>query len=153
MLCDDSKAASAVKEAMLRAAAKRESYRLGSSVLTWLFRIFYHVCLERYPRVKEDRKPEAGLPEEIVAGAFDRLDPEHRAMVIMQKYHSLSYNNIADVVGRKPSWVKWQMKIAYDLLGLEFQRIRNSGAGKAVKTLPRKKKAKKSPAEKPAGGK
>ena len=150
MLRGDAAAASAVKEAMLRAAAKRDSYRPGSSVLTWLFRIFYHVCLERFTRVKENRNPEAGLP---VARAFDRLDPEHRAMVIMQEYHSLSYNNIADVLGRKPSWVKWQMKIAYDLLGVELQKTGKSQAGIAGKTVLRKRKPKKPDAETPAGGK
>ena len=73
-------------------------------------------------------------------------------MVIMQKYHSLSYNNIADVLGRKPSWVKWQMKIAYDLLGVELQRTGNSAAGKTDKAAPRKKMAKRPPAAKMGGG-
>ncbi len=152
MLCDDAAASSAVKECLLRAAAKRDSYRIGSSVLTWLFRIFYHVCLDRFPRSKAIRNLAARLPEEYVVRAFDRLDPEHRAMVIMQKYHSLSYNNIADVVGKKPSWVKWQMKVAYDLLGLELQSSRSSSSGKTGKTAPRKRKARKSSAAKAGGG-
>ncbi len=151
MLGDDVSSASAVKECLLRAAAKRDSYRKGSSVLTWLFRIFYHVCLERFSRGKASRNPAARLPVEFVVQAFDRLNPEHRALVVMQKYHNLSYNNIADVIGKKPSWVKWQMKVAYDLLGLELQNCRKAAPGKADNSEPRKRKAKKVPAAK-AGG-
>ena len=152
MLRDDAAAASAVKESLLRAAAKRDSYRSGSSVLTWLFRIFYQVCLERFPRGKDSLSPEGGVPKKAVVRAFERLDAEHRAMVIMQKYHSLSYNNIADVMGRKPSWVKWQMKVAYDILGLELQNSRKPAAEKVERPASPKKKAGKPPAVKSGGG-
>ena len=157
MLPDESQAASALKEAMLRVASKRDSYRRGTNVLTWLFRNLCHVCFEHLSRRKAAgaavrAKPDQ--PEQAENGvrqAFEKLDQERRAMVIMQKYHGLSYNNIADVLGRKPSWVKWQMKLSYDLLGSELEKHLKPAAQKPGKPVPAKRKKRTSPG-KPAGG-
>ena len=141
MLRDDEKAKDAVQEAFLRVISRRDTFKKGKRVSPWLFRIVANVCIDELRKNKfkgemtteemhaVSASPENGPAketeklelEQAVKRAFDKLDPEHKAIVIMQKYHGMNYGDIADSMEKKSSWVKWHIKLAYDALAKELK--------------------------------
>jgi len=130
------------QEVFLRVYRSRETYEPTAKFTTWLFRIATHVALNSI----RDRKKEKGhesLDEEMLDGterqvadrqptveqemvhevklrevrqAIEALPAKQRAAVLMHKYESLDYAQIAGVLGCSESAIKSLLFRAYETL-------------------------------------
>ena len=130
------------QEVFLRVYRSRETYEPTAKFTTWLFRIATHVALNSIrDRKKEkghesldeemldgterqvaDRQPtvEQGMVHEVklreVRQAIEALPAKQRAAVLMHKYESLDYAQIAGVLGCSESAIKSLLFRAYETL-------------------------------------
>ena len=130
------------QEVFLRVYRSRETYEPTAKFTTWLFRIATHVALNSI----RDRKKEKGhesLDEEMLDGterqvadrqptveqemvhevklrevrqAIEALPAKQRAAVLMHKYESLDYAQIAKVLSCSESAIKSLLFRAYETL-------------------------------------
>lgn len=100
------------QETFLTAFRKASSFRGEGSVRSWLFRIAVRQAQDELR--KRRRKSEVELEEETaspaaphagleagwdVSAALSKLNPEHRAALIMREVEGMSYREIADAMG------------------------------------------------------
>jgi RNA polymerase sigma-70 factor, ECF subfamily len=130
------------QEVFLRVYRSRETYEPTAKFTTWLFRIATHVALnsirdrkkekghesldeemldgterqvaERQPTVEQEMVHEVKLRE--VRQAIEALPAKQRAAVLMHKYESLDYAQIAGVLGCSESAIKSLLFRAYETL-------------------------------------
>jgi RNA polymerase sigma-70 factor, ECF subfamily len=112
------------QEIFLRAYKGLRSFRGGSSVSTWLYRIGINVCLNR-ASVRQpasepiDARPHVDLRTESPADRLLRderaervrkaivaLPPKQRAALVLRVYHEISYKEIAALLGSTVGTVK-----------------------------------------------
>ena len=127
MLGNDADARDATQEAYVAAWRELPSLRDHGSFDAWLQRIVVNTCrtfLRRRMRVREvslesvvDRQ-EDGTPAdhladvEVVSRAFDRLDPDKRAILVLHYIEHESVAAIAAALGLASGTVKWRLSEA-----------------------------------------
>ncbi len=126
MVRDDETARDLAQETFVRAYVKLSSFEGGSAFGTWLYAIAVNkVRGEMRKRAALKRSDPASLdalresadvePADAAPGAaervataeqcarlraeLDRLDPEHREVVVLREFEDLSYEEIAEIVG------------------------------------------------------
>jgi RNA polymerase sigma-70 factor (ECF subfamily) len=113
MLGDPHAAADATQETFLRVLRYGSSFGGRSSFRTWLLQVARNVCLDhiderRRRREGDDAIPpvEAAGPEAIadprlrlVRAAVDALPPTRRDVLVLRRFHGLSYAEIGELCG------------------------------------------------------
>jgi RNA polymerase sigma-70 factor (ECF subfamily) len=112
------------QEIFLRAYKGLRSFRGGSSVRTWLYRIGINVCLSRASARQPVSEPIDARPHvdvhaesppdrllrgeraEMVRRAIVALPPKQRAALVLRVYHEMSHKEIAAVLGSTVGTVK-----------------------------------------------
>lgn len=111
-----------VQEVFVKAYFSLKNFRQDSSILTWLYRIAYNLCVDlrrkRSRRGGESVEFDEGMdrpegdslepgPQEVllrkerartIQGLFGKLTEEHRQVVMLREVDGLSYEEIADVL-------------------------------------------------------
>jgi RNA polymerase sigma-70 factor, ECF subfamily len=112
------------QDVFLRAYRGLKSFRGGSSLATWLYRISVNVCLNRVSAKKPitedidarqhvDRERESQVERVLrqergvrVRAAIAQLPPKQRATLVLRMYQELSHEEIAQVLGSSVGAVK-----------------------------------------------
>jgi RNA polymerase sigma-70 factor (ECF subfamily) len=112
------------QDVFLRAYRGLHSFRGGSSLATWLYRIGVNACLNRvsvkkpitedldarqHVDTRTESPSERVLREERgarVREAITQLPPKQRATLVLRMYQELSHEEIADVLGSSVGAVK-----------------------------------------------
>lgn len=151
LLGDAALAADATQETFVRAFRQKDTFDAGRSVAPWLFGIARNVSLEmrraRYrarrvisPSNDEGDAPEPradGCPESellgrealrIVGAAVERLSEDRRAMLLLRLDHSLSYDEIAALMGFSVAKVKVEIFRAREVLRETMADYERGGA-------------------------
>jgi RNA polymerase sigma-70 factor (ECF subfamily) len=145
LLGDRTLAADATQETFVRAFRQRDAFDEGRSIAPWLFGIARNVSLEmrrarhRARRVISSSNEEGDAPEpragasdagsrspesellgrealRVVEAAVDRLSEDRRAMLLLRLDHSLSYDDIAELMGFSVAKVKVEIFRAREVL-------------------------------------
>ena len=101
------------QETFLRVLRHRGTYRGDARFTTWLYRIARNVCLEQIARFARDRHiaerwgaevPSSSAPDrsddtEHLAAAMRSLTPEQREVLVLSRYHDLSFAEIGEILG------------------------------------------------------
>lgn len=126
---DPAEAQDLTQETFLRAYRRRDSLRDPNAVRGWLYRIATHVCLDRLRQRtvtvsldgKEGEPPVNSLPSEwpsaqeiaereqtgvCVQRCLDFLSDSYRAVLLLHEAHSLTAQEIADLLGESLGTVK-----------------------------------------------
>lgn len=112
-LGDPHAAADAVQETFLRLLRYGESFRGRSSFRTWILRVLRNVCLdllkerERHRRVPDLLPPGQPAPPPTepdprirrLRDAIDAMPATRREVLVLRRFHGLSYAEIGDVCG------------------------------------------------------
>jgi RNA polymerase sigma-70 factor, ECF subfamily len=127
---DPAEAQDLTQETFLRAYRRRDSLRDPNAIRGWLYRIATHVCLDRLRRQrvvdvslddKEGERRADSVPSEwpsaleiaereqtgvCVQRCLDFLSDSYRAVLLLHESHSLTAQEIADVLGESLGTVK-----------------------------------------------
>jgi RNA polymerase sigma-70 factor (ECF subfamily) len=111
------------QEAFLQMIRSLPSFRPGTNLDAWVYRIAMNVSVDHLRRLGKGQKLEDGLrhrgspaaatefPEETaraVREAIDALPPEQKAVVVLRLYEGLSHEAIAEIVGAPVATVRWR---------------------------------------------
>lgn len=116
-------AADATQDTFLTALRRKDTYRGDAEPKIWLFGIAHNVCRN----LRRAHKSESPLTDHADPGdrvdtihtrgalvtALERLSPEHREVVVLHELDSLSYSEIAAVLGVPPGTVKSRLHHAF----------------------------------------
>jgi RNA polymerase sigma factor (sigma-70 family) len=104
-----------VQEVFLRVWRYARSFRGRSMFRTWLYRLTYNACVDlrrrdaRWrvsspidPATDSAPSDESGNRHAILEAALSRLDPAHRAVVVLSRFHDLGYEEIARIIDCSP---------------------------------------------------
>jgi len=121
------------QEIFIKAYTSLSSFRMDCRFSVWLYRIAYNVCIDYTRKKKREMtiplsytdedgdeeefevpdirySPETELEKketrEAIKKALDSLSPEHKQVIIMREFSSMSYTQIADVLGISEGTVK-----------------------------------------------
>jgi RNA polymerase sigma-70 factor (ECF subfamily) len=136
------------QEAFLRAYRSRERYEPSAKFTTWLYRIATRVALnwirdnrrvvheplegpssDARPRQVADPGPAADVQVwratlvQALRDAIQRLPERQRSVVVMHKYHDMTYEEIAGVMGCTPQAVKATLFRAHSALRDRLQAL------------------------------
>ena len=116
MCRNSSDAEEMTQAAMVKAWEKLGGFRGAASFKTWLYRIGTNLCFNLRTRRKpteelsemmaapDYQRPEQALQqkvrEEAVRAALDGLPPDQRAALVLLVYQDMSYQEIADTMGK-----------------------------------------------------
>jgi RNA polymerase sigma-70 factor (ECF subfamily) len=104
-----------VQETFLRVLRYPETFREEAAFTTWLYRIAWNVCHEHWRLMRRDESAPvvataesaepATLSERhvLLDEALGRLEPEHRAVLVLTRYHDLKYDDVARVLDCTPA--------------------------------------------------
>ncbi|TVS02305.1 MAG: sigma-70 family RNA polymerase sigma factor [Phycisphaerales bacterium] len=134
MVSDPDLAADLTQDTMVRVIRGLDSFNAESRLSTWIYRIAMNICLSRlraeklrrHPsldeadsrgqarssKILENREPRASLRiqqserRRLLGDALDRLDPDHRAILVLRDVRGLEYDAIALVLGVAMGTVK-----------------------------------------------
>jgi RNA polymerase sigma-70 factor (ECF subfamily) len=108
-LCGDrEQAQDLLQDAFLRAYRALPGFRGGSQFTTWLYRIVLNLCRDAARRRRRSPDPVSALPSTDPATvttisqarqALRLLGPRHRAVLALRYSQSLSYREIAELLG------------------------------------------------------
>jgi RNA polymerase sigma-70 factor (ECF subfamily) len=141
MVQDYQKAEDLTQEVFLKILKKKYSYNTKKKFSSWLYKIATNSSIDalRHSKfqVKMDEKEmqkisqdtfknpekdfEAKEKEALVKDSINSLSPEHKALIILQQYQGLKYEEIALALGKDFNWVKWHLKLIYDELGSKLK--------------------------------
>jgi len=135
MMRDRGLAEDVVQEALIQIWKHLPSFRLKSSIKTWLVRIVINEVKQQFRKKKlpliplESASDETGTLDEpetelirseeqhSVRQALDRLQPEQREAVVLRYYSELTVPEIAAVTGQREGTIKARLSRALDRLG------------------------------------
>ena len=113
----------ALQDAYLRAFRSIESFRGGSAIATWLYRIVYTSCIDQLRRRRplEELSDLPARHETIdegidLARAMSELTPQHRAAVMLVDAQGFSYDEAARITGVPAGTVKSRLSRAHRIL-------------------------------------
>ncbi|HEY3418319.1 MAG TPA: sigma-70 family RNA polymerase sigma factor [Armatimonadota bacterium] len=106
-------------DAFLRLYDRRQAFRRGAAVSTWLYTIAHHLALDRLKRAHRRDIPLDELPQELsaseenlpleacarnelaqaVRGAIAQLPRDQQAVILLREYQGLSYGEIGTIIG------------------------------------------------------
>ena len=102
-----------VQETFLRVLRYRETFREEAAFTTWLYRIALNVCHEHWRQMRRDESAPAApdrteLPalserQVLLDDALGRLDPQHREVLVLTRFHDLKYDDVARVLECTPA--------------------------------------------------
>jgi RNA polymerase sigma factor (sigma-70 family) len=105
-----------VQETFFRVLRYRETFREEAAFLTWLYRIAWNVCQEHWRQARRDElspavaaqieSSETSVLDDrhvLLDDALGRLEPEHRAVLVLTRYHDLKYDDVARVLRCTPA--------------------------------------------------
>src|SRR5689334_4250137 len=105
-----------VQETFLRVLRYRESFRQEAAFTTWLYRIAVNACHEHWRQMRRDdataipatyadraESPAVADRHVLLDEALGRLEPEHRAVLVLTRYHDLKYDDVARVLECTPA--------------------------------------------------
>lgn len=120
------------QEVFLQVFRSLGSFRAGTNLDSWIYRIAMNVSVDHLRRQGSRRKlqedlrqrsgspsPESGITEETrgaVRSAMDGLVPEQKAVVVLRLYEGLSHEAIAEIVGVPAATVRWRFFAALEKL-------------------------------------
>lgn len=127
MVSDPELAADLTQDTMVRVIRGLDSFNAESRLSTWIYRIAMNICLsrlraeklrrhpsldepdsrgqEKSSKISQNREPRASLRiqqderRRLLGDALDRLDPDHRAILVLRDVRGLEYDAIASVLG------------------------------------------------------
>jgi len=112
----DEAAAEALLEATFAEVHRvKGSYRAASAVRPWLFGLAARLCLDaihRRERKSGARRP-AGGGDDVVRAAVGELDGSARIVLYLHRYESMTFGEIAEVLGSSPQAVRTQAVQTY----------------------------------------
>jgi len=135
MMRDRGLAEDAVQEALIQIWKHLPSFRLKSSIKTWLVRIVINEVKQQNRKKKLTMIPLESANQEIgmidgagialsrdeerqnLREALDKLQPEHREAVVLRYYSDLTVPEIAAVMGEREGTIKSRLSRALDQLG------------------------------------
>jgi len=103
------------QEVFLRVWRYGRSFRGRSTFRTWLYRLTYNACSDL--RARDGRRfaplpldagststpsDDCGSRHAILEVALSRLSPEHRAVLVLSRFHDLGYDEIARIIDCSP---------------------------------------------------
>lgn len=123
------------QEAFLRVYRSRKSYEPTAKFAVWLYRIVRNLCIDegrRYWNRNVTRETESVVDEsqnspldllpddnfnvreqldeerdmKTIRDAIDQLSPEQREVIVLNKFHGLSYQEIGEIIGSNAESVK-----------------------------------------------
>ena len=115
-LRDEEEAKDMAQEVFVRLYSKRRSFKGGSSLYTWIYRITLNMCFSQLKKHKatmiplddvertlsvrggDDVSKQAEL-ENLVSKALQSLPPKQRAVFAMRFYQKMSFKEISNVMG------------------------------------------------------
>jgi len=116
----------------------RNSYKTGHLFLPWAFRIAHHVFIDycnfkskEYGRLGDYRRELGSEIEEDVADnklelfykAFEKLPVEYRELLLLNRYHGLTFKQIGETLGSNERAVKQKAFRALEKLRLECKKL------------------------------
>jgi RNA polymerase sigma-70 factor (ECF subfamily) len=151
LLGDAALAADATQETFVRAFRQKDTFDASRSVAPWLFGIARNVSLEmrraryRARRVISDDNAEGDAPEprspgcpesellgrealRVVGAAVEQLSDDRKAMLLLRLDHSLSYDEIAVLMGFSVAKVKVEIFRAREVLRETMADYERGGA-------------------------
>lgn len=131
ILADEREAEDAVQDACLTAWRRGDALRELERFEPWFERILVNGCRDRLRSRSRQRvraialevdwrssgrgvapDPSDRLPDEAIDRAFDRLDPDHRIVVLLRYWQDLTVEDIAERLGLPPGTVKSRLHYA-----------------------------------------
>jgi RNA polymerase sigma factor (sigma-70 family) len=106
-----------MQETFLRVLRHRDGFHEASRFSTWLYRLTYNVCHDHWRRDQRDESLKAmasaasTAPDQgsamnerhvLLDEAMARLAPDRRSVLVLSRYHDLSYGDIAQVLECTP---------------------------------------------------
>lgn len=116
----------------------RNSYKTGHLFLPWAFRIAHHVfidycnfkCKELNQRGNYQKEVDQEVSDdsvddkiEIFYKAFDKLPAEYRELLLLNRYHGLTFKQIGETLGSNERAVKQKAFRALEKLRLEYRKL------------------------------
>jgi RNA polymerase sigma factor (sigma-70 family) len=130
-----------LQEVFLRVLRFRDSFRGDAAFRTWLFRIAHNVCMDWRRRDRAAREisapnlvasvpaaeaePVSALAT-LVDAAMRTISPDARSVLVLSRYHDMTYTEIAAVVGCSPGAARVRAHRALRELRLRVELIRGA---------------------------
>lgn len=131
LLGDRDRMDDALQDAYLKAYRSKPTFRGGSDIGTWLYRIVYNACLDELRRNK--RRPTSPIGDRDIASAsgdlsdrvsdrarlaasFDRLTDDQKAVVWLVDVEGFDYADAAEVLAIAPGTVGSRLNRAHTTL-------------------------------------
>lgn len=151
ILADTDAAEELTQETLVKALTGLEKFDGRSALGTWLHRIATNAC---FSRIRSDRVrskgrvpwPESGEPiaplrvqqgedrldaaqrSRLVAAALDRINPEHRVVLVLRDVQGLEYEQVAEVLGVPMGTIKSRLFRARAALRQAIERLEATAA-------------------------
>jgi RNA polymerase sigma-70 factor (ECF subfamily) len=136
---DRSDAEEVTQDVFMKAYRNLKSFRFGSSLGTWIYRITVNAAINVYRRsarrkefdvVDGDMAPYANMDikaqavdgigkneaAEIVGKILDKLSPEHRSCIVLREIEGLDYKDMANALGIPLNTVRSRLKRAREAM-------------------------------------
>jgi RNA polymerase sigma factor (sigma-70 family) len=131
------------QETFLRLMRYRESFRGDAKLATWLYRVARNVCSDHFQRRARDRAVDAQWSreaamsrdagespgDEILERALAKLAPDRREALVLVRYHGLSYDEVAQVLGCEPGAARVRVHRAMKELRDIYRTLEQSDHG------------------------
>lgn len=127
-----------VQNVFVRLIRFRNSYKTGHPFLPWIFRIAHHVFIDhcsyktkeinqlnQYGHFvnQEDENDEAEVKLKMFYQAFEKLPVEYRELLLLNRYHGLTYKQIGESLGLNERSVKQKAFRALEKLRVECKKL------------------------------
>jgi RNA polymerase sigma-70 factor (ECF subfamily) len=132
------------QETFLQIIRSLPSFKPGTKLDSWVYRIAMNVSVDHLRRVGKGREaletlsqtsptaPPGGLDSESSAAvrrAVDSLPPEQKAVVILRIHEGLSHDRIAEIVEAPVATVRWRLFSALEKLEAVLGHLAGPGGG------------------------
>lgn len=130
------------QESFLRVHRYARGFGARAAFTTWLYRLVRNVCIDHMRResreraraaalasehTEEGREPTAAHPrQDLLREALRRLAPDKREVLVLSRYHGLSYAEIAEVCQTTVGAIKVRAHRAMRELRLRIEELEQS---------------------------
>ena len=124
----------------LRLIRFRNSYKSDHLFLPWIFKIAHHVFIDHcnykekeisnlnnYCRISNDETDEETDEGklEVFYCAFEKIPIDYKELIILNRFHKLTYKQIGESLGLKERTVRQKAFRAIKRLRIEFEKLEN----------------------------